>query len=65
MPIFNLEDLEKCITTIALDKYEPKFTVTQLFHTGTEVTLYYVIRNNKIFYYDSKTTYTHKKCNND
>lgn len=36
------------------DKYEPRFTVTQLFETGIEVTLSFVVRHGEIIYYDSK-----------
>lgn len=49
----NLYDLSEIkIMDIKPEKYEAKFSVTQLFVTGIEVTLYWVIRNNKIYYYD-------------
>ena len=36
------------------DKYEPRYSVTQLFESGVEVTLLYVIRNGHILYYKSE-----------
>lgn len=41
------------------DKYEPRYSVTQYFDTiggdmGKEVTLYFVLRNGEISFYDSK-----------
>lgn len=39
------------------EKYEAKYQVTQLFETGVEVTIYWVIRDGKQFIYDSKTNY--------
>lgn len=41
------------------DKYEPKFTVSQLFETGIEATLHFVIRHGEIIYYNS----TQKRIN--
>lgn len=52
MRVFEIENIN--IVPIRVGKYEARHQVTQLFETGVEVTLYYVIRNNRIYYYDMK-----------
>lgn len=36
------------------DKFEPVFTVSQLFETGVRATLFFVIRDGEPMFYDSK-----------
>ena len=39
------------------DKYEPRYSVTQLFESGVEVTLHYVMRDGHMLYYKSEQRY--------
>lgn len=58
--LFNVEALEKRIQELkdlppfTPDKYEPRYTVTQLFESGVECTLYFVIRNGEQIWYNSE-----------
>lgn len=52
----RLAELKISPKQLSIDKYEPTYTVTQLFENGDEVTLYFVIRNGEIIFYDSKKT---------
>lgn len=38
------------------DKFEPRFTVSQLYETGVEATLWFVIRDGHPVFYGSKQT---------
>jgi len=55
MKIFSEELLKKVTRNIKPGKFEPRFTVTQLFETGIQVTYWYVIRDGKIYYYEEKS----------
>lgn len=58
--LFDTATLEKRIQELkdappfTPDKYEPRYSVAQLFESGVEVTLHYVIRNGEIMYYKSE-----------
>ena len=54
MRIFSDELLKEITCNITPGKFEPRFTVTQLFETGIQVTYWYVIRKGIIYYYDEK-----------
>lgn len=54
MRIFSDESLKKVNCNFTPGKFEPRFTVTQLFKTGIQVTYWYVIRKDAIYYYDEK-----------
>lgn len=57
---FNVETIEKRIQELkylppfAPDKYEPRYTVTHLFKSGVECTLYFVLRNGEQIFYKSE-----------
>lgn len=61
--IFDIEKINKRMAELEKEptrriypfKDEPRFSVTQLFETNVEVTLYFVIRNGEMLFYDSKT----------
>lgn len=61
--IFDIEKIEarmkelEDMPTFQPEKTEPRFTVTQYFEdTETECTLYFVVRNGEMIFYDSKLT---------
>lgn len=61
MNAFNIEAIETQLKVVESmppfqpDKYELRYTTTQLFETGIEVSLSFVIRNGEqIFYASSK-----------
>ncbi len=64
--LFDFEKIEKRIKEIkeqppfTPDKYEPQYQVSQLFHDGTIVILFFVFRNGDLYFYDAKTKYKDK-----
>lgn len=55
----KLKELEASIgeTPVFPGKYETKYRVKQLFETGLEVTIKYVVRDGLFLYYDFKKEY--------
>lgn len=62
--IFNIDKINERLKSLEdfppfePEKFEPTFTVTQLFETGIEATLYFVIRNGEMIFY--KATQRHE-----
>lgn len=53
MKVFNEKNLKIC--SITPGKFEPRYTVTQLFENGIQITYWFVIRKGVFYYYDEKT----------
>lgn len=55
MNLFDVENLKKLIgPNIQPGKYEAVYTVKQLFETGVEITLSYVIREGKMMIFEEQ-----------
>ncbi len=60
---FDVELLEKRMNDLKNlppfkpEKFEPRYSVTQLFETGVEVTLHFVIRNGNQIWYNSEQSF--------
>lgn len=58
--VFNINDIEKQLDNLKNapkfypEKYELRYTATQLFDTGIEVSFDFVVRNGEMIIYDSR-----------